>query len=92
MAALLDALAARLPIEDLGELFGLEFDEDLDVDTVGGLVALELGRVPLPGAEVVYRGLRLCAEGGADHRGRQRISTVLVRRARADDEPIGAEK
>ena len=85
-------VAARLPIEDLGELFGLEFDEDLDVDTVGGLVALELGRVPLPGAEVVYRGLRLCAEGGADHRGRQRISTVLVRRARADDEPIGAEK
>ena len=81
-------VAARLPIEDLGELFGIEFDDDLDVDTVGGLVALELGRVPLPGAEVVHRGLRLRAEGGADHRGRQRIGTVLVRRVRSDDEPL----
>ena len=42
-------VSARLPIEDLGELYDMEFDEDLDVDTVGGLLALELGRVPLPG-------------------------------------------
>ena len=49
-----------------------------DVDTVGGLVALELGRVPLPGAEVIWDGLRLKAEGGPDHRGRVRIGTVLV--------------
>jgi CBS domain containing-hemolysin-like protein len=48
------------------------------VDTVGGLVALELGRVPLPGAEVTWDGLRLRAEGGPDHRGRVRIGTVLV--------------
>ena len=41
-------VSARLSIEDLGELFDIDFDEDLDVDTVGGLVALELGRVPLP--------------------------------------------
>jgi magnesium and cobalt exporter, CNNM family len=71
-------VSARLPIEDVGELFDIEFDENLDVDTVGGLVALELGRVPLPGAEVVSNGLRLRAEGGHDHRGRVRISTVLV--------------
>ena len=45
-------VSTRLPIEDLGELYDREFDEDLDVDTVGGLLALELGRVPLPGAEV----------------------------------------
>ena len=44
-------VSARLPIEDVGELYGMEFDDDLDVDTVGGLLALELGRVPLPGAE-----------------------------------------
>lgn len=43
-------VSARLPIEDVGELYGVEFDDDLDVDTVGGLLALELGRVPLPGA------------------------------------------
>ncbi len=85
-------LSARLSIDDLGDLYRIEFDEDLDVDTVGGLLALELGRVPLPGAEVVSHGLRLRAEGGHDNRGRVRISTVLVsavepetRKARNDD-------
>jgi CBS domain containing-hemolysin-like protein len=77
-------VSARLPIEDVGELYGVEFDEDLDVDTVGGLLALELGRVPLPGAEVVSHGLRLRAEGGHDHRGRVRIGTVLVSPAQTD--------
>jgi CBS domain containing-hemolysin-like protein len=71
-------VSARLPIEDVGELYDVEFDDDLDIDTVGGLLALELGRVPLPGAEVVSHGLRLRAEGGHDHRGRVRIGTVLV--------------
>lgn len=71
-------VSARLPIEDVGELYGVTFDDDLDVDTVGGLLALELGRVPLPGAEVVSHGLRLQAEGGRDHRGRVRIGTVLL--------------
>jgi CBS domain containing-hemolysin-like protein len=73
-------VSARLPIEDVGELYGVEFEEDLDVDTVGGLLALELGRVPLPGSEVESHGLRLHAEGGPDHRGRVRIGTVLVSR------------
>ena len=80
-------VSARLPIEDVGELYGLEFDEHLDVDTVGGLLALELGRVPLPGAEVVSHGLRLHAEGGPDHRGRVRIGTVLL--SRAGDDAVG---
>jgi len=74
-------VSARLPIEDVGELYDIEFDEDLDVDTVGGLVALKLGRVPLPGSEVMSHGLRLRAEGERDPRGRVRISTVLVRPA-----------
>jgi CBS domain containing-hemolysin-like protein len=71
-------VSARLPIEDLSELYDVEFDEDLDVDTVGGLLAFELGRIPLPGAEVTWDGLRLRAEGGPDPRGRLRIGTVLV--------------
>ncbi|KHO23823.1 membrane protein [Mycolicibacterium setense] len=77
-------VSARLPIEDLCELYEMEFDEDLDVDTVGGLVAFELGRVPLPGAEVMWDGLRLRAEGGSDHRGRVRIGTVLVSPAESE--------
>jgi CBS domain containing-hemolysin-like protein len=83
-------VSARLPIEDVGELYGVEFDEHLDVDTVGGLLALELGRVPLPGAEVVTHGLRLHAEGGPDHRGRVRIGTVLL--SRDDDAEPGDEE
>ncbi len=81
-------VSARLPIEDVGELYGVEFDEGLDVDTVGGLLALELGRVPLPGAEVISHGLRLHAEGGADHRGRVRIGTVLLSRADDDGQEV----
>jgi CBS domain containing-hemolysin-like protein len=71
-------VSARLPIEDVGELYDVEFEDDLDVDTVGGLLALELGRVPLPGAEIESHGLRLRAEGGHDHRGRVRVGTVLI--------------
>jgi CBS domain containing-hemolysin-like protein len=74
-------VAARLPVADLGELFGLELEPELteaDVDTVGGLLAQRLGRVPLPGARAEVAGLRLLAEGGKDARGRIRITTVLV--------------
>ncbi|MFE3290461.1 hemolysin family protein [Rhodococcus sp. NPDC059234] len=73
-------VSARLPIEDLGELFDLEMDND-EVETVGGLLGYELGRVPLPGSEVSVEGLVLRAEGGSDVRGRVRISTVLAWRA-----------
>lgn len=80
-------VSARLPIEDLGELYEeLEVGEDLEVDTVGGLLAHELGRVPLPGAEVTWDGLRLRAEGGPDHRGRVRIGTVLISPVKTEEE------
>ncbi|MCX6466475.1 MAG: hypothetical protein NTW05_23235, partial [Pseudonocardiales bacterium] len=49
-----------------------------DVETVGGLLAQQLGKVPLPGAVAEVAGLRLLAEGGKDARGRIRITTVLV--------------
>ena len=71
-------VSTRVPMEDLAELYRIELDDDLDMDTVGGLIAHELGRVPLPGAEVTWAGLRLRAEGGRDSRGRVRIGTVLV--------------
>ncbi|WP_430333151.1 hemolysin family protein [Rhodococcus sp. ACT016] len=77
-------VSARLPVEDLGELFDVGIDND-EVETVGGLLGYELGRVPLPGSEVVTAGLRLRGEGGADVRGRVRISTVYVERV------LGAE-
>ncbi|WP_458689654.1 hemolysin family protein [Nocardia tengchongensis] len=89
-------VSARLPIDDLGELFDLEIEEE-DVDTVGGLLAHALGRVPLPGSKAIVHGLQLKGEGGADTRGRMRIHAVVVRKAQektktepADQEPGGA--
>jgi CBS domain containing-hemolysin-like protein len=70
-------VTARLPIEDLGELFGVELPED-EVETVGGLLAQTLGRVPIPGASVDIGGLHLIAEGTTGRR--NRIDSVLVRR------------
>ncbi len=78
-------------VEDLGELFDVEIDDD-EVDTVGGLLGFELGRVPLPGSEVTTRGLILRGEGGSNVRGRVRINTVHVQRAPAEDEPEPAEE
>ncbi|HWH01286.1 MAG TPA: hemolysin family protein, partial [Pilimelia sp.] len=70
-------VSARLPVEDLGELFGVELPAD-EVETVGGLLAQALGRVPIPGAAAAVAGLWLVAEGTAGRR--NRIDTVLVRR------------
>jgi CBS domain containing-hemolysin-like protein len=71
-------VTARLPIEDLGELFDVELPAD-EVETVGGLLAQALGRVPIPGATATVGGLRLVAEGTTGRR--NRIDSVLVRRA-----------
>jgi CBS domain containing-hemolysin-like protein len=73
-------VTARLPIEDLGELFDVDLPAD-EVETVAGLLAHALGRVPIPGAAATVGGLRLLAEGTTGRR--NRIDTVLV--CRADD-------
>lgn len=73
-------VSSRLPLQDLAELFDVEIDED-DVETVGGLFGLVLGRVPLPGAAVELYGLDLLAEGGPNRQGRVRITSVVVNRA-----------
>jgi CBS domain containing-hemolysin-like protein len=70
-------VTARLPIEDLGELFETELPAD-EVETVAGLLAQALGRVPIPGAEADLGGLHLVAEGTTGRR--NRIDTVLVHR------------
>lgn len=79
---------SRLHVDELGELFGIEMSDD-DIDTVGGLMAKALGRVPIPGAEITVSGLHLVAEGPAGRR--NRIGTVLVNRVEetpdSPDEP-----
>ncbi|WP_420873108.1 transporter associated domain-containing protein [Nocardioides daphniae] len=68
-------VSARYSVDDLVELFGISVIDD-EVDTVGGLLAKHLGRVPLPGAVVQVHGLRFEAEEGTGRR--NRIGTVLV--------------
>lgn len=76
---------ARLPVDELGELFGLELEDD-DVDSAGGLLAKALGKVPIPGAEVEVAGLHLQAERAGGRR--RQIATILARAVErpADDE------
>jgi CBS domain containing-hemolysin-like protein len=77
-------VTARLPIEDLGELFETELPAD-EVETVAGLLAQALGRVPIPGAGADVAGLRLMAEGTTGRR--NRIDTVLVHRIDDEERP-----
>ncbi len=70
-------VAARLPVDELGELFDLELDDD-DVDSVGGLLTKALGRLPLPGSSAVHSGLILTADRTEGRR--KRLSTVIVER------------
>ncbi len=72
-------VSAKLPVEDLGDVFDVELPSE-DVETVGGLLAQLLGRVALPGAEARINGLFLHGEAGVDRRGRPRVQTLLVRR------------
>jgi CBS domain containing-hemolysin-like protein len=71
-------VSARLAVEDLSELFGVTIPDRDDVETVGGLLADSLGRVPIPGAQATVHGLELVAESAGGRR--NRIDTVLVRR------------
>ena len=83
-------VTSRMSVEDLGELFDTEVPDLGDVETVGGLLARELGRVPLPGASVTVDGLTLTAESVGGRR--NRVDTVLVRREPPPEtEPDGAE-
>lgn len=70
-------VAARYSLFDLGELFEIEL-EDEDVDSVGGLLAKELGRLPVRGDEIVYSGLRFKADRIEGRR--KRLVSVLVTR------------
>ncbi|MCK2219922.1 hemolysin family protein [Actinomadura sp. ATCC 31491] len=85
-------VTARMPVDELAELFDTEIEVD-DVETVGGLLAHALGRVPIAGSHAEVAGLSLTAETLAGRR--NRISTVVVRRVVAQEEdeasvPAGA--
>jgi CBS domain containing-hemolysin-like protein len=74
-------VSSRLNVEELGDLFGIELSDE-DVDSVGGLLAKHLGRVPIPGSQVDIGDLQLVAESTAGRR--NQIDTVVVTRLARD--------
>jgi CBS domain containing-hemolysin-like protein len=74
-------VSSRLPVDELGELFGLKLDDE-DVETIGGLMAKQLNKVPIAGSVVKYAGLEFVAERSTGRR--NRIGTVVV--SKIDDE------
>ncbi|MFI7707025.1 hemolysin family protein [Nonomuraea sp. NPDC049480] len=85
-------VTARMPVDELAELFDAEIEVD-DVETVGGLLAHALGRVPIAGSTAEVYGLSLTAETLAGRR--NRISTVVVRRVTPPEDevvPAAAER
>jgi CBS domain containing-hemolysin-like protein len=68
---------ARYSLIELGELFDIELDDE-DVDSVGGLLAKELGRLPVKGDSIKFSGLDFTADRIENRR--KRLITVLVSR------------
>ncbi|MDO5534847.1 MAG: hemolysin family protein [Propionibacteriaceae bacterium] len=83
-------VSSRLPVDELGELFGLDLDDE-DVDSAGGLMAKELHKVPIPGSVIRVHGLELVAERGQGRR--NQIGTLLVTRLPDDagTEDVGVD-
>ena len=78
-------ISARLNVEDFEQLVGIriEDEEREGVDSVGGLIAKTLGRVPIPGSSIVIDGWKLTAERPVGRR--HRIGTVLAVRSSAQE-------
>ncbi len=71
-------VSARLPLDEVGELFDLEIEDD-DVESIAGLLAKELGAVPETGSSVEVQGIIIVGDAS---RGRNKgLATVIVERA-----------
>ncbi len=82
-------VSARLSVEEFEELFGVRIDAE-DVETIGGLLAHLLGKVPIAGSVATVAGLRLTAESLAGRR--NRIGTVTVQRIEPAGDGDGIEQ
>ncbi|WP_260855610.1 hemolysin family protein [Curtobacterium sp. 9128] len=79
-------ISARMPIDDLGDLFGVDLDDD-DVDTAGGLLTKELGHLATAGESVTVSGVVLTADRVEGKR--RHLISVLAERT---DALAGAEQ
>jgi CBS domain containing-hemolysin-like protein len=78
-------VSSRYPVDDLDEIVGVEIEDD-EVDSVGGLMAKHLGRVPIPGSTVEVDGLVFRAEEAKGRR--NRIGTVLITPVTRNPQPV----
>ena len=74
---------ARFPLDELGDLFELEIDDD-DVETAAGLLAKAIGKVPIRGARGTIHGVTLTADRVEGRR--RRLTSVIVEAAPKEDE------
>ena len=74
----------RLGVSEAGELFGIDLEGD-GFETVAGLVEARLGRIPLAGERVVWRGI-VFETTEVD---RRRVRRVRMSRAREEGEGGG---
>jgi CBS domain containing-hemolysin-like protein len=79
----------RASVDELSELFDteIEFEDEDEYDTVGGLIYHRIGGIPSPGDKIEVDGLTLTVES-TDGR---RVGKVLVVRTPGDDGP-GADE
>jgi len=70
-------VSARLPVDELGDLFGIELDDD-EVDTVGGLFTKLHGRLADVGDTVEIMGITMIAET-TQHKRRNLITVIAAR-------------
>ena len=84
-------VSARLNIDDFADAFKIELEDSAreDVDSVGGLLAKALGRVPIPGSEISIAGWNLVAERPVGRR--HRIATVLATKAEPTLDEVSAK-
>ncbi len=77
-------VSARLHIEDLADNLDIELsdEEKEDVDTIGGFVAKNLGRVPIPGSVISLHDWQITAERPVGRR--HRIATFLIEKRAAE--------
>jgi CBS domain containing-hemolysin-like protein len=81
-------VSSRFPVDDLEDAVGVEIDDD-EIDSVGGLMAKHLGRVPIPGSTVEVSGLVFRAEEAKGRR--NRIGTVLITPVSTTTDPAPVE-
>src|SRR5699024_10155102 len=75
---------AAMSVSDFSAAFGLLLEDDEDVDTVGGLFAKNLGKIPTTGSVVDVEHLTLTVVALAGRR--NRVDTIRVTTQPADQE------